>query len=138
MANKKKEVRFLKIDHEFNLTEGVFDSKKDIIGDACFGEGCLATMVAIRYDGFVKALKDNNIDENKFVALVDEEGMMKELPLNFVASMLCNTMVLGDICIIKVGRNDFTDMYDKEYDFLKSWLSGMIDVVVDELVQLDV
>lgn len=132
---KKKAVRYLKVDDKLNLIEGSFDPNgDDSIGDVMFGDGRLAEVISIRYEPLFDALRENKLSKS-FVALVDEEGLMRQLPLNFFASFVCGKMILGDVCIIKMGRINFVDMSDAEYDFMKRYLSYVISVMLEEIAR---
>lgn len=75
----------------------------------------------------------NKIYSN-FTMLVDEDATMKEEPvLNFVGSLIYKSQIFGDVYFVKVGKDDFVDMFDREYEVLKTQLLGLIDIVTQEL-----
>lgn len=137
-------VRLLKITTDFKLEDVTVDLSKAIIGDALYGDGSLAQEVVIRYPVLLNNLKNNGIF-SRFVMLVDEEGFIKKLDLNLVGTILYGVQnssgdfapIVGDVYIVKVGRYDFVDMYDREYEIIKSQLSGMINVVVQNLESVE-
>ena len=132
---KNKSLRLFKINDEFQLSEVVL-TEPYILGDALYGESCLAQISPIRYQPLLDNLKANGI-HSTFVLLVDEEGGIKELPLNFIGSFLSQDQLLGDVYVCKVGKTDFVDMLDREYDILKTQLLGLIDIITEELSKTD-
>lgn len=131
MLNKNKQVRLIKISSDFQLTDVVL-TEPFIVGDALYGKGSVATCANINYDVLSENLKMNKVYSN-FTMLVDEEGIMKELPLNFIGSLLHKSQIFGDVYFAKVGKEDFVDMFDREYEILKTQLLGLIDIVTQEL-----
>lgn len=133
MLNKKnKQIRLIKVSTDFQLTDVVL-KEPFIIGEALYGKGSSAVCANINYDVLLENLKMNKIYSN-FTMLVDEDATMKEEPvLNFVGSLIYKSQIFGDVYFVKVGKDDFVDMFDREYEVLKTQLLGLIDIVTQEL-----
>lgn len=130
MSNKNR-VRLFKVATDFQLAEVVL-TEPFIIGEALYGKGGFARTASINYPVLLENLKANKIFSN-FTMLVDEDAPRKEQPLNFIGSFIYQSPIFGDVYFVKIGKDDFVDMFDREYDILKTQLLGLIDVVTDEL-----
>lgn len=50
------------------------------------------------------------IAPGKLVMVVNDEGLLLELPLNPGASAIAERCIVGDVCIVGVDEDDFTDI----------------------------
>ena len=79
-------------------------------------EGC--TVVAIEIENTLEALQhavDGYIEAvtlipGKAVMIVNEEGLLRNLPPNPAASMISNTKIVGTAIIVGVDGEEFTDV----------------------------
>ena len=60
-------------------------------------------------------LVGGNIDSvtivpGKLAMIVNDEGLLLELPLNPGASAIAERCIIGDVCIVGVDEDDFTDI----------------------------
>ena len=56
----------------------------------------------------------------KLVMIVDEEGLLKEYPFNPGASAIAERCIVGDVCIVGVNEDDFTDIPSAVFPALMS------------------
>ena len=79
-------------------------------------EGCTVVPVNIEntldalqaaVDGYIEAV---TLIPDKAVMIVNEEGLLRNLPPNPAASMISNTKIVGTAIIVGVDGEDFTDI----------------------------
>jgi hypothetical protein len=58
-------------------------------------------------DGFIEAV---TLVQDRAVMLVNEEGLLRDLPLNPVASAVANTQIVGTAIVVGVDGEEFTDI----------------------------
>lgn len=58
-------------------------------------------------DGFIEAV---TLVQDRAVMLVNEEGLLRDLPLNPVASAVSNTQIVGTAIVVGVDGEEFTDI----------------------------
>lgn len=122
-------IRMLKICTNNEVKDVTYNPEKEIIGSACFGEGNYAELVRITNNNFFYDLEVVDIDfyRNDIVMLVDEEGVLKYLPINHTACVLANKIIVGDVCIARLRDNDIVDFSDSEYSALKDYFTNYVD-----------
>lgn len=131
---KKEMIRMVEITPTFDLDVVDVD-----VNTLDLFDGDPVEMVAIGYPVLLENLKKNSIFSH-FSMLVDDNGKHKQLPLNLIGTVLYSTMrcddyvpIVGNIYIVKYRGSEFVDMFDRELEVLKSQLSGMIDLVLENL-----
>ena len=58
-------------------------------------------------DGFIETV---TLVQDRAVMLVNEEGLLRDLPLNPVASAVANTQIVGTAIVVGVDGEEFTDV----------------------------
>jgi hypothetical protein len=58
-------------------------------------------------DGYIETV---TLVQDRAVMLVNEEGLLRDLPLNPVASAVANTQIVGTAIVVGVDGEEFTDI----------------------------
>lgn len=60
-------------------------------------------------DGYIECAYSDILDEYDLLMVVNEEGVIKSLPLNAKASRLCSYPIFGDVFLARAGEEEFED-----------------------------
>ena len=99
----------------------------DEIGYALIGDDTLHGMQQL-VGGYIEIVRPAYL-RRPYVMIVDEEGMLKGLPINNTGSLLYNGPIVGDVLILKEGFNE-----DGEPDLLSLDMDEAHSLL-DELVR---
>lgn len=92
-----------------DMTDPTFDFKRPIVYRpdgtvyAVNGERNLSTYQAA-VEGYIEPVPVPNFEagaDGKFIGLVNEEGLLKSLPYNSAASLICGQPIMGNLLILK-------------------------------------
>jgi len=78
--------------------------------------------------GYVTATYPRHHSMKGLVVLVDEDGLMKRLPDNDLASIICCTPLVGDAVIVRNGGEDFLSLTHQDVFDIKKILTELKEV----------
>lgn len=124
---------FVKVDTAFNITVIPCEDESKLL-DVCYeaiGNKC--DIIELVY---------KTLMQSPYVAIVDEESLLKDNELNMLASTLCSRNILGNILIGKVGRSknggeDILPLDSEDIKYVKKFVEFVKAKVEDMLKKMD-
>lgn len=71
--------------------------------------------------GWIEVVHAAGLQRYHSVMVVNEEGMLMDLPVNLLASMLYGDYIAGDAVVVGTIGPDFTDIPDELAEMLLEW-----------------